>query len=462
MAVTTNRGYPIPDANTTNARADVLNNTAPAIVAIDADMKTALDGAAAAQSTANAALPKSGGIVTGPLTAPNATLFAKGAASEGGELQLEKPTSGSTLAGNLVIDLYGNILRIFENGGAYRGLSFDISGAASQSQIATTTYVDSKVAALVGAAPATLDTIVELAARIESESSEGDALLAQVGTKAGKAAAETISATWNFSVAQNFNAGLAVSNEWVRINGNYGMYWNTWGGGWFMGDATWIQAYGGKGVYTTGAYHGGQYQVHNKGVVINANGQVGGSAVPNSMAMSQDSGATLGNFTCYAAGAGDANLAGMTFFNSVYALKMGVRADGVFGIGGWSRAPWSWYTDASGNMVAAGNVTAYSDPRLKENSERIIDPLAILGALDGVTFTWKYGFAHTEVKAGKRDYGILADQVKAVMPEIVTPSIDIDGEQYDTVDYSKLVPVLIEANKALLARIQALEAKLGG
>lgn len=184
------------------------------------------------------------------------------------------------------------------------------------------------------------------------------------------------------------------------------------------------------------------------------------TGVSTPMAMSQDGGATRGSFVAKAAGAGDANLAGMTFWNDAYAIKMGVRADGYFGIGGWSRPGWSWYTDPSGNMVAAGNVTAYSDPRLKENFQRITGPLQMIQHIDGGTFTWKHGYAHTECKAGQRDYGILADQVQAVMPEIVTESIELDGEKYSTVDYTKLVPVLIEAVKELSAEVEALKAKI--
>lgn len=171
------------------------------------------------------------------------------------------------------------------------------------------------------------------------------------------------------------------------------------------------------------------------------------------MSMSADSGAAPGSFIARAAGTGDAELAGMSFFNNAYAVKLGVRADGYFGLGGWSRAAWSWYSDPSGNMVAAGNVTAYSDPRLKENFQRVSDPFSILNALDGGTFHWKHGIAHTAVKAGKRDYGVLADQVEAVMPEIVSPSIELGGEIYRTVDYSKIVPVLIEGLKMLKQQV---------
>lgn len=181
------------------------------------------------------------------------------------------------------------------------------------------------------------------------------------------------------------------------------------------------------------------------------------TGVTSSMSMSQDSGATKGSFVARATGTGDANLAGMVFHNDAYGIKLGVRADGYFGLGGWSRAAWSWYSDTSGNMVAAGNVSAYSDPRLKENFRRIKHPFAILENLDGGTFTWKHGYKHTLVKAGKRDYGILADQVFEVMPEAVHDSIDLGGETYQVVDYQKLIPVLIEAVKELKREIEELK-----
>lgn len=180
-----------------------------------------------------------------------------------------------------------------------------------------------------------------------------------------------------------------------------------------------------------------------------------------SMNIGQDAGATTGSFICRASGAGDANLAGMTFYNDSYAVKLGARADGYFGLGGWSRAAWSWYSDPSGNMVAAGNVSAYSDPRLKDNVKRIEGALSIIEQLDGVRFTWNN---RTKLigRPGASDIGVLADQVEAVLPEIVGRSIEDeenDGEQWRVVAYDKLVPVLIEGIKELSAKIRVLEGK---
>jgi hypothetical protein len=159
-----------------------------------------------------------------------------------------------------------------------------------------------------------------------------------------------------------------------------------------------------------------------------------------------------------ATGSGDTSMALMRFHSpGAYGTKLGLRSDGYFGLGGWSSNTWQWYVSSTGDMTAAGNVTAYSDPRLKEGFSKVQNPLGIIAQLDGGTFTWKQGYQHTAGKAGKLDYGILANQVEAVMPEIVSQSISIDGQSFKTVAYDKLIPVLIEAIKELKAEVDALK-----
>lgn len=159
-----------------------------------------------------------------------------------------------------------------------------------------------------------------------------------------------------------------------------------------------------------------------------------------------------------ASGTGDSNAAVLSFLcNGQYARNLHLRADGYMGISAVSSTSWTWYSDPSGNMVAAGNITAYSDPKLKEQFEKLNNALDIISRLNGGTFYWKYGIPHIANKAGKRDYGILANEVEAVMPEIVSDSISLEGEVYKTVSYEKLVPVLIEAIKELKAEIDLLK-----
>lgn len=161
-------------------------------------------------------------------------------------------------------------------------------------------------------------------------------------------------------------------------------------------------------------------------------------------------------------GTGDSNMAMMSFVcQGSYGIKMGLRADGYFGLGGWSASSWRWYVNAAtGDMVAAGNVGAYSDPRLKDDVSRIDGALGIIKRLDGVRFTWN-GKSKLIGKPGQRDIGVLADQVENVLPELVGRSVhdqDNDGTQWRVVSYDKLAPVLIEAVKELAARVEKLEA----
>jgi len=197
---------------------------------------------------------------------------------------------------------------------------------------------------------------------------------------------------------------------------------------------------------------------------ISANQQINAiTGSQTSLSLAQSNSSNNGSFICKASGASDgtSNLAGITFQHDSYTIKMGVRADGMFGIGGASRAAWSWYSDASGNMVAAGNMSGYSDPRLKDDVKKISDPFSLIENINGVTFNWNNHSKLVQCKWGKRDYGVLSSEVKTVMPEVITQSISDEetGEVYDTVDYTKLVPVLLEAIKQLKREVDILKLK---
>lgn len=114
----------------------------------------------------------------------------------------------------------------------------------------------------------------------------------------------------------------------------------------------------------------------------------------------------------------------------------------------------------TGDIVGLGNVSAYSDPRLKKDIAPINSALDICYKLSGVRFTWNGISSLTKIKEGKQDIGLLADQVKAVLPELVSESEpDSEGVVYNTVCYEKLVPVLLEAIKELSDRVRVLESE---
>lgn len=149
---------------------------------------------------------------------------------------------------------------------------------------------------------------------------------------------------------------------------------------------------------------------------------------------------------------------------AAYGVKFGLDTDNVFKLGGWSATSVRHSWDMSGNYTATGNVTAFSDPRLKENIAPLNNALALLQTLDGVSFRWKdMGDEKLALPvAGKNDYGVLADQVEAIAPYAVLDSTveTPDGDKYKTVAYDKLVPFLIEAVKTLSNKADQLESQL--
>jgi hypothetical protein len=54
------------------------------------------------------------------------------------------------------------------------------------------------------------------------------------------------------------------------------------------------------------------------------------------------------------------------------------------------------------------------------------------------------------------DIGVIAQEIQAVLPEIVTTR----DNGYLAVKYEKIVALLIESNKELLKRVEALESKI--
>ena len=110
----------------------------------------------------------------------------------------------------------------------------------------------------------------------------------------------------------------------------------------------------------------------------------------------------------------------------------------------------------AGLIRATNDVIAYyvSDERLKENFENITNPLEKLKQINGYTYDW-IPMAGVHENEG-HDVGVKAQEIEAVLPEIVTTR----ENGYKAVKYDRLVALLIETNKELLNRIEALESKI--
>jgi hypothetical protein len=91
--------------------------------------------------------------------------------------------------------------------------------------------------------------------------------------------------------------------------------------------------------------------------------------------------------------------------------------------------------------------TTYSSGRWKTNIAPIENPVAIVQSLRGVSFDWTMNDEH--------DIGLIAEEVGQVLPEIV--EYEENGIDARSVDYGRLVPVLIEATKEQQESIESLQ-----
>lgn len=124
----------------------------------------------------------------------------------------------------------------------------------------------------------------------------------------------------------------------------------------------------------------------------------------------------------------------------------------------------------AGEIRATNQITAFfSDERLKENIKPIESALQKVLQLRGVTYqpnTIAESFGYTK----ENMVGVIAQDVEKVLPEAVKPApfdvmlfehteISRSGENYKTVQYEKLIPLLIEAIKDLNSQIEELKGK---
>jgi hypothetical protein len=144
------------------------------------------------------------------------------------------------------------------------------------------------------------------------------------------------------------------------------------------------------------------------------------------------------------------NAASISFHRTgAFAMNMGLGTDAIFRMGGWSMSSNCFQMDGSGNLTMLGNVTAYSDARIKKDVETIGSALDLVSKMRGVRYT--------RIDSGKRGVGVIAQEMLEVLPEVVQQGVGDDDTL--SVAYGNLVGVLIEAVKELTARVAELEGK---
>jgi hypothetical protein len=129
-------------------------------------------------------------------------------------------------------------------------------------------------------------------------------------------------------------------------------------------------------------------------------------------------------------------------YNQTTAGHMWMRVCEGGGVGSWSQVG----SNIIGNFIATGNVTAYSDERLKENIETLDSKKAL--QMRGVSF----------IKDGVKGSGVIAQEIEEIAPELVITADDEMGTK--SVAYGNLVGYLIETVKDQQRQIDELKTRL--
>jgi len=113
---------------------------------------------------------------------------------------------------------------------------------------------------------------------------------------------------------------------------------------------------------------------------------------------------------------------------------------------------------ATGNTIrCVGDIVAYySDDRLKNKIGNLEDALSKVNSLNGFTYTPNEAALALGVDQDEVRVGVSAQEVQAVLPEAVKDAPVENTEGYLTVQYEKVVPLLIEAIKELSAKVEEL------
>ncbi len=144
--------------------------------------------------------------------------------------------------------------------------------------------------------------------------------------------------------------------------------------------------------------------------------------------------------------------------NTTYSGTNGVSLSGTtFDLSNTYTPAGGTYT-VTGEIRATGDVVAFaSDDRLKDKGDNIENALDKVKQLNGFHFNWNQLASDLHIGKTDRDMvGVSAQEVEKVLPEAVLPAPA--DKEYKTVQYEKLVPLLIEAIKDLNAEIEELKS----
>jgi hypothetical protein len=154
-------------------------------------------------------------------------------------------------------------------------------------------------------------------------------------------------------------------------------------------------------------------------------------------------------------GGGLSNNEGEVRFFTNNQERMQIQSNGNVGIG---------VTNPSVKLQVAGDVTIsgkfnsqgieeLSDVRYKKNIEKLNGALENVLKIQGVTYNWRQDEFPERSFGSQTEIGFIAQELEKIYPELVNTNI----EGYKSVQYSHMVPVLLEAIKEQQSQISLLQ-----
>ncbi len=153
----------------------------------------------------------------------------------------------------------------------------------------------------------------------------------------------------------------------------------------------------------------------------------------------------------------------------VFGTSAGSNGTGVFGLAsatsgvtygvrGETLSQQGYGVYSNGDVCTTGSYLNCSDARFKQNIQPLADSLDKILKLRGVQFDWKRKEFPDHSFSQDRQIGFIAQEVAEVLPELVGGGEDKD--QFYSVSYGRLVPVLVEAIKELNDEVEHKDSQI--
>ncbi len=242
---------------------------------------------------------------------------------------------------------------------------------------------------------------------------------------------------WKLDVAGD----IMADGGYVRVTGNAGLYFQDWGGGWNMSDATWVRTYNEKSVWTGGGLLGSQ-----AGLTVGYGGAApsgGGASIKGYTQL--NGGATINGGYVSICNSVDNTQGNIAIGGGAYGnVKVNINSNQTWGL--------LVETGAAGKP-GGGSWSGISDKRLKKDIKTYSDGLTALLKIKPVTYHYNElsGF-----NMDKEYVGVIAQDLQEIAPYMVSSGeYKNTGKEFLSVDNSAMTYMLINAVKELKGQTDA-------